>query len=444
MKKTLGLMMMLGLVVAGPVGAAPNNNPVVPVSVNWTGNGATGGLCNTLIEDASITAGTQVWQFNLSQAQDHGSILNAVFDSGSTGPTASTQTGNEYKYFVSTPLGAKLLSASATDGRDTSPKSVLTVSHCSIPVVIDENPETCTGDCGGNTVLPKAITVTADPKSKVYGSSDPALTYVFSPVLDGVDAFAGALSRDAGENVGTYSILQGNLSLSTNYALTYFGADFTITKATSEVTVNCPASVTYTGSAIEPCTASYTTEDGLTGSLAPSYSANVNVSDGPVTVSATYDGDDNHEGNSNTATFVINKADPIVVVAPYSVIYDGGTHTATGSAVGVLSESLVGLDLSNSTHINAGTYSDAWTFTDVTGNYNDASGIVSDLILKANATIVVNGYSLTFDNHAHTASGSATGVVGEPLSGLNLSGTTHTLVNVYNDTWTFTIIQMDL
>jgi hypothetical protein len=46
------------------------------------------------------------------------------------------------------------------------------------------------------------------------------------------------------------------------------------------------------------------------------------------------------------------------------------------------------------THTAAGSYAtDAWTFTDVTGNYNDASGTVSDSIAKANAVIVVTPYS---------------------------------------------------
>ena len=34
-----------------------------------------------------------------------------------------------------------------------------------------------------------------------------------------------------------------------------------------------------------------------------------------------------------------------------------------------------------------------WTFTDVTGNYNNASGTTHDNIAKANATISVTGYN---------------------------------------------------
>jgi hypothetical protein len=56
----------------------------------------------------------------------------------------------------------------------------------------------------------------------------------------------------------------------------------------------------------------------------------------------------------------------------------------------------------------------------------------------ADANIVVNSYHVTYDSNQHTATGSSTGVGGESLAGLDLSGTTHTDPAVYNDTWTFT------
>ena len=56
------------------------------------------------------------------------------------------------------------------------------------------------------------------------------------------------------------------------------------------------------------------------------------------------------------------------------------------------------LILSGTTHTNAGNYStDPWTFTGATANYNNASGTVADSIAKANATIVVTPYSVTYN-----------------------------------------------
>ncbi|MES2279444.1 MAG: MBG domain-containing protein [Bacteroidota bacterium] len=81
------------------------------------------------------------------------------------------------------------------------------------------------------TIGAKAVTVTAAAKSKTYGDVDPALTYT-NTALVGTDAFTGALTRDAGENTGTYAIKQGTLALSSNYTITYAGAGLTIgTKA---------------------------------------------------------------------------------------------------------------------------------------------------------------------------------------------------------------------
>src|SRR5205823_10828473 len=69
---------------------------------------------------------------------------------------------------------------------------------------------------------------------KVLGAPDPALTYqIKSGSLVTGEAFTGALSRAAGENVGSYTIQQGTLALSTNYSLTFVGAQLTITYAST-------------------------------------------------------------------------------------------------------------------------------------------------------------------------------------------------------------------
>jgi hypothetical protein len=89
------------------------------------------------------------------------------------------------------------------------------------------------------SITPRAIEVTADPQSKIYGDGDPALTYkITSGNLVGSDAFAGSLTRDAGKNVGQYNIKQGSLTAGNNYTLAYVGANLTINKATLTVTAD--------------------------------------------------------------------------------------------------------------------------------------------------------------------------------------------------------------
>ncbi len=102
------------------------------------------------------------------------------------------------------------------------------------------------------TINPLNITVTADSQTKVYGTTDPSLTYTFTPPLIAGDGFSGSLSRTTGETVGSYAICQGSLSLSTNYTLTYNGANLSITPAPLSITANSMnklygATVTFSG-----------------------------------------------------------------------------------------------------------------------------------------------------------------------------------------------------
>ena len=83
------------------------------------------------------------------------------------------------------------------------------------------------------TIKPKALTITADAKSKAKGEADPALTYQTDGLVEG-DAITGALQRVAGEEVGTYAINQGSLSAGSNYIITFTGAQLTITASTPD------------------------------------------------------------------------------------------------------------------------------------------------------------------------------------------------------------------
>jgi hypothetical protein len=88
-------------------------------------------------------------------------------------------------------------------------------------------------------VLPRAVAVTADAKSKTYGDADPALTYqITSGSLVTGDSFTGTLTRAAGEPVGTYAINQGTLALNSNYTLSFTGANLTITPAPLTITAS--------------------------------------------------------------------------------------------------------------------------------------------------------------------------------------------------------------
>jgi hypothetical protein len=92
---------------------------------------------------------------------------------------------------------------------------------------------------GGLTITPRAITVTADDFSRIYGDADPALTHaVTGGNLVFGDALTGALTRAAGENVGGYAITQGSLSAGGNYTLTFVDGTLSITPRAITVTAD--------------------------------------------------------------------------------------------------------------------------------------------------------------------------------------------------------------
>lgn len=81
---------------------------------------------------------------------------------------------------------------------------------------------------GTLTVKPRPITVAADPKEKLQHEPDPELTYrIVEGNLVGTDRLAGRLSREKGEALGQYAILQGTLS-NPNYEITFVPALLTI------------------------------------------------------------------------------------------------------------------------------------------------------------------------------------------------------------------------
>jgi len=276
------------------------------------------------------------------------------------------------------------------------------------------------------TITKATATVAVVDYTGVYDAS----AHTASVTITGV----GGATLASNSLTGTDVSESGSVTASTsdpNYEPASGTATLTITKATATVAV-----VDYTGVYDASAHTASVTITGVGGAtLASNSLTGTDVSEsGSVTASTS---DPNYEPASGTATLTINKATATVTVTGYSVTYDGTEHTAEGTAEGVDGEELVGLDLSGTAETDAGSYTGTWTFTDVTGNYNDASGTVASSIAKADAVIVVTGYSVTYDGTEHTATGTATGVNGEDLAGLDLSGTTQTNAGSYTGAWSF-------
>ena len=97
---------------------------------------------------------------------------------------------------------------------------------------------------GTLTVNNASLIITAAAKTKVYGAIDPALTYsITSGTLFGTDVLSGSLTRDAGENVGSYAITRGTLTANSNYTVNYIGASMNVTPLAVNVTAQAKTKV---------------------------------------------------------------------------------------------------------------------------------------------------------------------------------------------------------
>ncbi len=197
-----------------------------------------------------------------------------------------------------------------------------------------------------------------------------------------------------------------------------------ISKADATIVVT-GANVTYDGTA-HGASGTATSADGITdlSTLLHLGSSFTNVPGG--TANWTFDGDSNHNADSGSVAINISKADATIVVTGANVTYDGTAHGASGTATsadGITDLSTL-LHLGSSfTNVPGGTAN--WTF-DGDSNHNADSGSVAININKADATINVQGVTVTYDGAAHGATGTAVGADGSdmtPLLDLGLSFT---------------------
>jgi IPT/TIG domain/Dockerin type I domain len=258
--------------------------------------------------------------------------------------------------------------------------------------------------------------------------------------------------------VGTYSVVAHTNGDANNLAGDSTPVALTITKANPVVTAT-GGTFTYdgnphagsgsaTGGGGESLTVTLTYNGTGSTTYGPSSSAPSLA--GTYTVTAHTPGDaNNNAGDSSATALTINKFNTLMAAFGGTVTYTGTPHAGSGQALGGAGESLpVTLSyqgISGTTYgpsatppTNVGVYLvTAHTVGDANNNAEDS--LPNALrINKATATIVVNAYCAHFDGSAHTATGTATGVQSEALTGLVLTGTTHTAAGTYlGDAWSF-------
>ena len=89
---------------------------------------------------------------------------------------------------------------------------------------------------GTVTITPKPVTVTARSYSKTFGAADPVFKADTAGTLNG-DKITYDISRETGENVGTYTITPAGEAVQGNYNVTYATGTLTITASDREKAV---------------------------------------------------------------------------------------------------------------------------------------------------------------------------------------------------------------
>ena len=196
------------------------------------------------------------------------------------------------------------------------------------------------------------------------------------------------------------------------------------------------------------------------GTGQPSFGSASNMVVGTNSITAVYNGTMPYMGGSDppygpstsaAITQVVTKADPDVYIyqkflppngnLTYNGTLQSPTWTTSNANDPTTYMPVPGVyNITAPEYINAGTYTDAsYTFTPTdTTDYNTITGSLSWTLNQASPTINVTPYNVTYDGQQHTATGTVTGVNGESLTGLSLTGTVHTNAGVYADSWTFT------
>ncbi|WP_299438489.1 MBG domain-containing protein [uncultured Aquimarina sp.] len=195
-----------------------------------------------------------------------------------------------------------------------------------------------------------ALTVTADSGlSKVYGATDPTLTYTITGFVNGdvegdLDTPV-SISRASGENVANYVVTPSGAT-DTNYSVSFVTSTFGITQAALTVTADSGLSKVY--GATDP-TLTYTITGFVNGDVEGDLDTPVSISRATGENVANYvvtpgsAADTNYSVSFVTSTFAITQA-PLTVtgITGDDKVYDG-TTAATVSGTAVLS-GIVGVD----------------------------------------------------------------------------------------------------
>jgi len=276
-------------------------------------------------------------------------------------------------------------------------------------------------------------------QGKVFGESDPELTYSYGEQESGqVPKFEGTLSREAGENAGNYLITLGTLTLVDN-TLTNFEAQnynlvlnstpvyFEIEEidlSTATVTLD-ESEFTYTGSGIEidPTILLNSTTLVKNVDYEIFYENNINVG----TATATIMGIGNYKGSISNETFTIIQKPVTVTALPQTIVKD----------TTVISQDVSNASLSSAVdgHALTSIVLTATELTETTGTVTPSDAIIMDgtTDVTANYDITYEAGELIITKHYYSVGGNTFETLEEAIAGATSGNTITVLQDVPDD-----------
>ena len=287
---------------------------------------------------------------------------------------------------------------------------------------------------GTLTITPKPVTVKANDAGKVY-DNDPTNPASYEATVTGAlngDTISYTVSREAGENVGEYTITPSGDATQGNYTVTYRTGTFTITPVTEKVTVTikeASGSEKYDGS--EKTITGYTVA-GISNDLYTENDFNYTGGDAKLTVKGTDAGSYpmtlvagdfvNTSNNFSNVEFII--VDGTLEIAKRTVtltsgsgekVYDGSAlknSTVTVGGDGFITGEGATYNVTGS-QTNVGSSANEFTYTlnagTKAGNYeittSEGTLTVTPVTSKVTVTITEHSGSFKYDGTQKSASG---------------------------------------
>ena len=231
-------------------------------------------------------------------------------------------------------------------------------------------------------VTRKAVTVTADNKSKVFGEKDPELTATVTGTL-GEDTVKYDVVREAGEDVGKYTITPSGKAEQGNYSVTYATGTLTITSQSIDpgtdpekpnpdytgAKINSPSDSVYDGNE-HKWIPTVTDKADKKLKAGTDYTVEYSTSDftNVGTIKVTITGKGNYTGTV-TRTYKITPKSVTVTADNKSKVFGEADPKLTAKVVGTLGNDTVEYTLSRETGEAAGKYEITVKGDKLQGNY---------------------------------------------------------------------------